>query len=291
MKFVKMHGLGHDFVFFEDKEGADKDFSELAVKLCDRHTGVGADGIIVIVPSDKADVRMRIINADGSEAEMCGNGIRCFAKYVYDNGIITKDEFSVETLAGIMKPKVTVGEDGKVSLVTINMGKPFTDRAQIPMEGPAGPVVDEPIEIDGKTYKITSLLMGVPHTMTYVRDVDAVPLHELGPKFETYKAFPRKTNMNFVQVIDNHTIKVHTWERGAGATLACGTGSRGAGATLACGTGSCACAVGSYLNGFTGRSVDVQLYLGTLHIEYSEEDGNVYMTGPAAVTFTGEWLG
>ena len=169
-----------------------------------------------------------------------------------------------------MKPKVTVGEDGKVSLVTINMGKPFTDRAQIPMEGPAGPVVDEPIEIDGKTYKITSLLMGVPHTMTYVRDVDAVPLHELGPKFETYKAFPRKTNMNFVQVIDNHTIKVHTWERG---------------------TGSCACAVGSYLNGFTGRSVDVQLYLGTLHIEYSEEDGNVYMTGPAAVTFTGEWLG
>ena len=122
-----------------------------------------------------------------------------------------------------MKPKVTVGEDGKVSLVTINMGKPFTDRAQIPMEGPAGPVVDEPIEIDGKTYKITSLLMGVPHTMTYVRDVDAVPLHELGPKFETYKAFPRKTNMNFVQVIDNHTIKVHTWERGAGATLACGT--------------------------------------------------------------------
>ena len=176
-----------------------------------------------------------------------------------------------------MKPKVTVGDDGKVSLVTINMGKPFTDRAQIPMEGPSGPVIDEPIEIDGKTYNITSLLMGVPHTMTYVKDVDAVDLHELGPKFETYKAFPRKTNMNFVQVIDDHTIKVHTWERGAGATLACGTGS-------------CACAVGSFLNGFTGRSVDVQLYLGTLHIEYNEQDGNVYMTGPAAVTFTGEWL-
>lgn len=119
--------------------------------------------------------------------------------------------------------------------------------------------------------------MGVPHTMTYVKDVDAVDLHELGPKFETYKAFPRKTNMNFVQVIDDHTIKVHTWERGAGATLACGTGS-------------CACAVGSFLNGFTGRSVDVQLYLGTLHIEYNEQDGNVYMTGPAAVTFTGDWL-
>ena len=260
MKFVKMHGLGNDFVFLEDKNGADKDFS-----------------IIVIVPSDIADVRMRIINADGSEAEMCGNGIRCFAKYVYDHGIIQKKEFAVETLAGIMKPKVTVGNDGQVSLVTINMGKPFTDRAQIPMEGPAGPVIDEPVEIDGKTYHITSLLMGVPHTMTYVKDVDAVNLPELGPKFETYKAFPRKTNMNFVQVIDDHTIKVHTWERGAGATLACGTGS-------------CACAVGSFLNGFTGRSVDVQLYLGTLHIEYNEEDGNVYMTGPAAVTFTGEWL-
>ena len=163
---------------------------------------------------------MRIINADGSEAEMCGNGIRCFAKYVYDDGIIQKIEFAVETLAGIMKPKVTVGDDGKVSLVTINMGKPFTDRAQIPMEGPAGPVIDEPVEIDGKTYRITSLLMGVPHTMTYVKDVDAVNLPELGPKFETYKAFPRKTNMNFVQVIDDHTIKVHTWERGAGATLA-----------------------------------------------------------------------
>jgi diaminopimelate epimerase len=208
MKFVKMHGLGNDFVFLEDKNGADKDFSQLAIKMCAPHTGIGADGIIVIVPSDKADVRMRIINADGSEAEMCGNGIRCFAKYVYDNGIIDKKEFAVETLAGIMKPKVTVGDDGKVSLVTINMGKPFTDRAQIPMEGPSGPVIDEPIDIDGKTYKITSLLMGVPHTMTYVKDVDAVDLHELGPKFETYKAFPRKTNMNFVQVIDDHTILV-----------------------------------------------------------------------------------
>lgn len=276
MKFVKMHGLGNDFVFFEDAAGAAKDFTDLAVAVCDRHTGIGADGIIVIVPSDKADVRMRIINADGSEAEMCGNGIRCFAKYVYDNGIMKKDTFTVETLAGIMTPQVTVGADGKVSLVTINMGKPFTDRSQIPMEGPAGPVVNEDLVVDGTTYKITSLLMGVPHTMTYVTDVDAVALHQLGPKFETHSAFPRKTNMNFVQVVDDHTIKVHTWERGAGATLACGTGS-------------CACAVGSFLNGFTGRSVDVQLYLGTLHVEYNEADGNVYMTGPAAVSFSGDW--
>lgn len=277
MKFVKMHGLGNDFVFFEDKSGSGKDFSQLAVQLCDRHTGIGADGIIVIVPSDKADVRMRIINADGSEAEMCGNGIRCFAKYVYDHQIIDKKQFTIETLAGIMKPEVIIGNDGKVSLVTINMGKPFTDRALIPMNGPAGPVVDEPINIDGTVYKITSLLMGVPHTMTYMRDVDTVDLPVLGPKFETNPLFPRKTNMNFIQVVDNKTIKVRTWERGAGATLACGTGS-------------CACAVGSYLNGFTGRSVDVNLYLGTLHIEYNEEDGNVYMTGPAAVSFEGEWM-
>lgn len=276
MKFVKMHGLGNDFVFIEDKNGADKDFSPLAIAMCDRHTGIGADGLIVIVPSTVADVRMRIINADGSEAEMCGNGIRCFAKYVYDTGIIKQTEFAVETLAGIMKPKITVGEDGKASLVTINMGKPFTDRAQIPMLGPDGPVLNEPLEIDGKTYQITSLLMGVPHTMTYVADVDAVNLPELGPKFEKHPSFPKHTNMNFVQVINDHTIKVHTWERGAGATLACGTGS-------------CASAVASFLNGFTGRSVDVQLYLGTLHIEYDEKDGNVYMTGPAAVSFTGEW--
>ena len=276
MKFVKMHGLGNDFVFFEDKQGADKDYTDLAVRMCDRHTGIGADGIIVIVPSEKADVRMRIINSDGSEAEMCGNGIRCFAKYVHDHNIITKDEFTVETLAGIMKPKVTVGADGKVSLVTINMGKPMTERSQIPMEGPAGPVINEPLDVDGTTYNITSMLMGVPHTMTYVRDVDAVDLPVLGPKFEKHDVFPRNTNMNFVQVMDNSTIKVHTWERGAGATLACGTGS-------------CACAVGSYLNGFTGRSVDVQLYLGTLHVDYDEKDGNVYMTGPAAVSFVGEW--
>ncbi|PNH21140.1 diaminopimelate epimerase [Megasphaera hutchinsoni] len=276
MKFVKMHGLGNDFVFFEDQNGMNKDFSQVAITLCDRHTGIGADGIIVIVPSNVADIRMRIINADGSEAEMCGNGIRCFAKYVYDNGFISKKEFTVETLAGIMKPKVIVGEDGKVSLVTINMGKPYMERAQIPMNGPEGKVVNEPLIIDGDTYYITSILMGVPHTMTYVKDVEKVDLLALGPKFETNPVFPKKTNMNFVQVIDDHTIKVHTWERGAGATLACGTGS-------------CACAVGSYLNGFTGRSVDVQLYLGTLHIEYNEEDGNVYMTGPAAVSFVGEW--
>ncbi|WP_288831897.1 diaminopimelate epimerase [uncultured Megasphaera sp.] len=276
MKFVKMHGLGNDFVFFEDKNGMNKDFSQVAITLCDRHTGIGADGIIVIVPSNVADIRMRIINADGSEAEMCGNGIRCFAKYVYDNGFISKKEFTVETLAGIMKPKVIVGEDGKVSLVTINMGKPYMEREQIPMNGPEGKVVNEPLIIDGDTYYITSILMGVPHTMTYVKDVEKVDLLALGPKFETNPVFPKKTNMNFVQVIDDHTIKVHTWERGAGATLACGTGS-------------CACAVGSYLNGFTGRSVDVQLYLGTLHIEYNEDDGNVYMTGPAAVSFVGEW--
>ena len=276
MKFVKMHGLGNDFVFIENEDGRDKNFSELARCMCKRHTGIGADGLIIIAGSDAADVRMRIINADGSEAEMCGNGIRCFAKYVYDNKIITKTEFSVETLAGIMKPKIIVDKNGDAGLVTINMGKPFTDRGSIPMAGSAGPVLNEEITVGGEPWKITSLFLGVPHTVTYVHDVEAVDINKWGPLFETHEVFPKNTNVNFTELIDDKTIKVRTWERGAGATLACGTGS-------------CSAAVSSFLNGYTGRNVDVQLYLGSLHVEYNEDDGNVYMTGPAAVSFTGEW--
>ncbi len=273
MDFVKMHGLGNDFIFIEDKEGAEKDYTELAARLCDRHTGIGADGLIVTVPSDKADVCMRIINADGSEAEMCGNGIRCFAKFVYEQGIISAEEFTVETLGGIMKPTLHV-ENGKVKTVTIDMGMPRLDRKDIPMEGPAGEVKKEPFTIDGQTYLISSMYLGVPHTMVFVDDVTKIDLPVLGRKIETHPAFPNRTNVNFVQQIDEHTIKVRTWERGAGATLACGTGS-------------CASAVAAFLSGMTGREVDVELYLGTLRIEYRESDGRVYMTGPAEVVFTG----
>ena len=276
MDFVKMHGLGNDFVFIEDKTGQDKDYTVLARAMCNRHTGIGADGLIVIVDSRVADVRMRIINSDGSEAEMCGNGIRCFAKYVYDSGIIEKKQFTVETPAGIMEPEITVGADNKAELITINMGRPSFNRSEIPMEGPDGRVLNEDLGVDGENWKITSLLMGVPHTVTYVDDVDSVDIEKIGPLFEKHEAFPKHTNINFAQQMDDRTVKVRTWERGAGATLACGTGS-------------CSVAVASFLNGRTGREVDIQLPLGTLHIEYREEDGNVYMTGPAAVSFTGTW--
>lgn len=276
MDFVKMHGLGNDFVFIEDKTGQDKDYTVLARAMCNRHTGIGADGLIVIVDSRVADVRMRIINSDGSEAEMCGNGIRCFAKYVYDSGIIEKKQFTVETPAGIMEPEVTVGADNKAELITINMGRPSFNRSEIPMEGTNGRVLNEDLCVDGENWKITSLLMGVPHTVTYVDDVDSVDIEKIGPLFEKHEAFPKHTNINFAQQMDDRTVKVRTWERGAGATLACGTGS-------------CSVAVASFLNGRTGREVDIQLPLGTLHIEYREEDGNVYMTGPAAVSFTGTW--
>ena len=276
MDFVKMHGLGNDFVFIEDKTGQDKDYTVLARAMCNRHTGIGADGLIVIVDSRVADVRMRIINSDGSEAEMCGNGIRCFAKYVYDSGIIEKKQFTVETPAGIMEPEITVGADNKAELITINMGRPSFNRSEIPMEGTAGRVLNEDLGVDGENWKITSLLMGVPHTVTYVDDVDSVDIEKIGPLFEKHEAFPKHTNINFAQQMDDRTVKVRTWERGAGATLACGTGS-------------CSVAVASFLNGRTGREVDIQLPLGTLHIEYREEDGNVYMTGPAAVSFTGTW--
>ncbi len=276
MDFVKMHGLGNDFVFIEDKTGQDKDYTALARAMCNRHTGIGADGLIVIVDSRVADVRMRIINSDGSEAEMCGNGIRCFAKYVYDSGIIEKKQFTVETPAGIMEPEITVGADNKAELITINMGRPSFNRSEIPMEGADGRVLNEDLCVDGENWKITSLLMGVPHTVTYVDDVDTVDIEKIGPLFEKHEAFPKHTNINFAQQMDDRTVKVRTWERGAGATLACGTGS-------------CSVAVASFLNGRTGREVDIQLPLGILHIEYREEDGNVYMTGPAAVSFTGTW--
>ena len=276
MDFVKMHGLGNDFVFIEDKTGQDKDYTALARAMCNRHTGIGADGLIVIVDSRVADVRMRIINSDGSEAEMCGNGIRCFAKYVYDSGIIEKKQFTVETPAGIMEPGITVGADNKAELITINMGRPSFNRSEIPMEGADGRVLNEDLCVDGENWKVTSLLMGVPHTVTYVDDVDTVDIEKIGPLFEKHEVFPKHTNINFAQQMDDRTVKVRTWERGAGATLACGTGS-------------CSVAVASFLNGRTGREVDIQLPLGTLHIEYREEDGNVYMTGPAAVSFTGTW--
>ncbi|WP_126939696.1 diaminopimelate epimerase [Veillonella sp. VA142] len=276
MKITKMHGLGNDFIVFFDEGTLELDVTDMAQRLCDRHTGIGADGLVIVMSSEMADVRMRIINSDGSEAEMCGNGIRCFAKYAYDRKIITKDIFTVETLAGIMTPEI-IAEDGVAKLVKVNMGKPTFTASAIPMAVEAEKVIDYTIDVDGTSYVVSSVLLGVPHTEVFVDDVKTMPLTVLGPKIEKHPLFPKGTNVNFVQVVNENTVKVRTWERGAGATLACGTGS-------------CSSAVMAHEKGLTGRSVDVELYLGTLHIDY-DEDGTVYMTGPAEEVFSLELEG
>lgn len=272
MRFSKMHGLGNDFILFESSE-PERDFSREAIRLCHRQTGIGGDGIIAVLPSSRADLRMRIINCDGSEAEMCGNGIRCFAKYVYELGLIRRDTFTIETNAGIMRPRLLV-ERGKVTKVKVDMGEPKLDRKLIPMEGPGGMVIDEPLMVDGVPWRITSMNMTIPHTITFVPQVKEETVLTIGPKIEKHEKFPKRTNISFVQIIDEKTIRARTWERGAGATLACGSGA-------------CACAVASFLNGKTERNVTVKLLLGDLFIEYTK-DGTVYMTGPAEEAFRGE---
>ena len=275
MEFTKMHGLGNDFLVFED-DGTGRDWNALAAKLCTRRLSVGGDGIMVVLPSDTADVRMRIVNADGSEAEMCGNGIRCFAKYVYERGIVKKEDMMVETLAGIIRPKLVI-ENGKVADVCVDMGRPSFDRASIPMQA-EGDAENVEIEAAGRTVTISSMLMGVPHTMVLVDDIEAVDASVLGPAIERHSIFPRKSNVNFVQVLDDENIRVLTWERGAGLTLACGTGS-------------CASAVETYRKGLTGPKVTVHLSVGRLIIEYTG-DGRVLMTGPAEEVYTAvlnEW--
>lgn len=273
LNFTKVHGLGNDFVILNNIDPSKYDLTKLAIKLCHRQLGIGADGIMLVLPSDKADIRMRIINSDGSEAEMCGNGIRCFAKYVYENKIVRKTKFSVETLAGLILPELVI-KDNAVAGVKVNMGQPFLKRSQIPMNGDETQVINEPISVNGTDYKITSMLMGVPHTMVFLDHVDGMDVKPVGHLIEHHPLFPQRTNVNFVEVNNSKEITVRTWERGAGATLACGTGS-------------CASAVASYLNNKTGKQVLVHLIHGDLFIEWAE-DGNVYMTGPAETVFQGE---
>ncbi|MEI6140664.1 MAG: diaminopimelate epimerase [Mariniphaga sp.] len=272
MKFEKMHGLGNDFILMDEIDPSRFDLEELAINLCDRHQGIGADGIILILPSEVADVRMRIINSDGSEANMCGNGIRCFAKYVYDNQINTARSFTIETGAGIMIPELII-EDEKVLAVKVNMGSPNLERSAIPMTGAAGTGINEPINVSGKEYTITSMLMGVPHTVVFVENLNDIDIVTIGRQIEKNPIFPKGTNVNFVEVINDHEIRMRTWERGAGSTLACGTGS-------------CASAVASCLNGKTGKFVTIHLTLGDLLIEWI--DGIVFMTGSANHVFSGE---
>lgn len=274
MKFTKMQGLGNDYVYVNCFEEKVENPSELAVKVSDRHFGIGSDGLILIRPSEVADFRMTMFNADGSESEMCGNGIRCVGKYVYDYGLTDKTEVSVETLAGIKYLKFII-KDGKVDMVTVNMGEPILKPELVPVVGEGDAVIDSPIEVAGKEYKMTCVSMGNPHSVVFVDDVDNFPLHEVGPLFEHHKAFPRRVNAEFCQVIDRTHAKMRVWERGTGETLACGTGT-------------CATAVACILNGKTEDEMTITLLGGDLIIRWDREKNVIYMTGPARVVFDGE---
>jgi diaminopimelate epimerase len=273
VKFTKMNGLGNDFIVLENLENKVYDYDILARKLCDRHFGIGADGLLIVEPSGIADIKMRIINSDGSEAEMCGNGARCFAKYVYENGIVKKDKMSVETLSGIIMPEL-IFKDDVVEKVKVHMGSPIFRPDMIPVKTDKKSFIEEAIKIDGRSYIVTSLLVGVPHTIIFVNSIDENMILNVGPLIEKLQIFPRGTNVDFVKVENDSNITVRTWERGAGLTLACGTGA-------------CASAVASALTGRTKRNVYVHFKKGDLYIEWLL-DNNIYLTGIAEEVFTGE---
>ena len=276
MKFTKMQGIGNDYVYVNCLQETIENPSELAKKISDRHYGVGSDGLIMINPSDKADFEMEMYNADGSRGEMCGNGIRCVAKYVYDYGLTDKTSISVETLAGIKYLDLTV-EDGKVVLVKVDMGKPMLRPEEVPVVSEKEEVIDEPITVDGQEYRMTCVSMGNPHAVVFIdQDVKEFPLETVGVKFENHEMFPKRVNTEFVNVLDRHTAQMRVWERGSGETLACGTGA-------------CAVAVACALNGLTEDEVTVKLLGGDLQIKWDREKNTVYMTGPAEVVFDGEW--
>ncbi|WP_028561507.1 diaminopimelate epimerase [Paenibacillus pinihumi] len=274
MDFTKMHGLGNDFIIVHGEQALPGNASELAVTLCNRFFGIGADGLVYILPSEQADFRMRIINSDGSEAEQCGNAIRCVAKYVYDNGLTAKEELTIETLgAGVQKVQLTV-EKGTVTRVRVDMGAPILAGLKVPTTIDAEQVVAHPIEVDGREFAFTAVSMGNPHCVIYVDNAKEFDLAVWGPKLETHPLFPRKVNVEFVTVNSRTHTDMRVWERGAGPTLACGTGA-------------CATVVSSVLNGLTDRKATVSLKGGDLLIEWSGEDNHVYMSGPASVVFRG----
>lgn len=273
MKFTKMHGLGNDYVYVNCFEEKIDNPPAVARFVSDRHFGIGSDGLIMINPSKTADFEMEMYNADGSRGEMCGNGIRCVAKYVYDYGLTDKTQISVETLGGIKYLDLTV-EDGKVSLVKVDMGKPELEADLIPIISEREQVIDEPIEVDGKEYHMTGVSMGNPHAVIYVDDVKGLDLEKIGPKFENHERFPKRINTEFVHCIDRQTVEMRVWERGSGETLACGTGA-------------CAVDVSSILNNLTDTQVTVKLLGGDLQIEWDREKDRVFMTGPATVVFDG----
>lgn len=275
MKFTKMHGAGNDYIYINCFEETVKNPEKLAIKVSDRHFGIGSDGLILISPSDKADFKMNIYNADGSEGMMCGNGIRCVSKYVYDNGMTDKDEISVETRSGIKLIKMNV-ENGKVVSARVNMGEPILEAEKIPTKFDGENVIRRKLTIDEKEYEVTCVSMGNPHCIVYVDDVKNIDLEKIGPKFENNEMFPERINTEFVHVVSDTELDMRVWERGSGETLACGTGS-------------CAVTVASVLCGYCKRNTEIKINLlgGTL-TDIWTDGGDVYMTGPAATVCTGE---
>ena len=273
MKFVKMEGCGNDYVYVNGFNTKIDNPNELSKIVSDRHFGIGSDGLIVINPSEVADFKMSMYNADGSEGKMCGNGIRCVAKYVYDYKMIDKEVITVETLAGIKTLKLNV-ENGKVKTVRVNMGSPIISAKDVPVISDKEKVINEPVVIDGKEYGITCVSMGNPHAITFVDDTDSLKIEKIGPGFEKNEIFPDRVNTEFIQIIDRKTIKMRVWERGSGETLACGTGA-------------CASVVACVLNNLTDNKVTVKLLGGDLEIKYDTDENTVYMTGPARIAFTG----
>lgn len=275
LEFTKLHGLGNDYLFIDAARFDVDDPAGLSQRMSHRHLGVGADGIILILPGEgEAAFKMRIFNADGSEAETCGNGIRCFAKYVYEHGMTGETEFVIDTLAGPNRVVLKV-LDGQVGSVRSNMGKPRFDRAEIPMEGPPGHVIEEDLELHGAIMKVTCANIGNPHAVFFVDDATAVDLADIGPKVENHPRFPQRTNVEFVTVQDRSNLIMRIWERGSGITMASGSGS-------------CGAALASMITGRVERRVNVHLVYGTLAIEWAE-DGYVYQEGPATEVFRGTW--
>jgi len=276
MKFTKMHGAGNDYVYLDATRQAVDYPAGLAVAMSDRHLGIGSDGLILILPSEVAALRMQMFNADGSEAEMCGNGIRCVAKYAWDHGLVTEREIYIETAAGILPVQMFTDSQNKVDRVRVNMGQPRLKRADLPMCGdPESQALGIPLEVAGQTYEAWCLSMGNPHTVIFVEDCDSVALSEVGPLIENHPLFPRRTNVEFVSVVSKNELRQRTWERGAGETLACGTGAS-------------AVTVAAHLSGRCGAKVKNRLRGGLLELEWAE-DRCVYLTGPACEVFTGDW--
>ncbi|MDD3080032.1 MAG: diaminopimelate epimerase [Paludibacter sp.] len=276
MKFTKMHGTGNDYIYVNGFVETIENPAEFAIKYSDRHKGIGSDGLVMIMPSESCDFRMRMFNADGSESEMCGNASRCIGKYVYDKCLTNKTSVTLETLAGIKVLELFIGTDHKVEKVTVDMGEPILDAVKIPTTIQKDRVINEPVNFEGGLrYNITTVSMGNPHAVIYANGIHNMDLTAIGPKVENAVIFPRRTNTEFIEVVNHELIKMRVWERGSGETMACGTGA-------------CAAVVAGVLNGKNARKTTVELLGGELSIEWKESDNHVYLTGGATTVFEGE---